>query len=301
MRTNSLIIILSCCITTLFSQNNCYTTLRQTGIDYYNSGKYDDAISAWNSSKTSDAKGCKPPANHDLDIWIAKAKKAKKFNATRLEAQRAIATAPKNYDLAISKWNESRQYASSVSEIKEINDNIKRIEETRPYTFIIRPVEMICVDIDDGQELVKKFPPIKRTDTDGEIYGQISMQIQNAGNFPPNITSFWKITQPQAQGMTKGKPPYPLLNTFERRITIVGNAIRTAQFTLITNGRSSDNQANGIYERDPNSDDDSFGEGVGGKSITLDLVKAAGRIRQTCKFKSGSGELYFVYEIQYVK
>ena len=157
MRTNSLIPILSFCLTNLIAQNNCYTDFRDAGIEHYKNGRYDEAISNWNTSKTSEAKGCKPPANHDLDIWIAKAKKAKKFNATRLEAQRAIATAPKNYDLALSKWNESRQYASSASEIKEINDNIKRIEETRPYTFIIRPVEMICVNIDDGKELVKKI------------------------------------------------------------------------------------------------------------------------------------------------
>ena len=234
---------------------------------------------------------------------IQKREKAQKLSATRIKAQRAAAE--KNYDLAISIWNECRQYTSNTAEQKEINDNIKLIEETRPFTFIVRAIRIYCENIDDGIEGRSITDPGGHTDRDAEIYGQVSMRVEgtNFNNNSSDIVPFWRILKENKQPMSQGKT-YQLNQQLNRTVTIKGvSALKAARFILIGNGTNNELR-NGIIDDDGSNDDP---ERMEASPFTLKEkfidIKAKGKMRFNHKFTTGTGknEVIFTYEIEYWK
>ena len=285
--------------------------------EFFNNKQYEeaikvcrDALACTNLSEVTktEIKNLIQKSDSEIKAAAQKKEKSRKFNATRLEAQRANAL--KNYDLAISKWRECLQYTSNEAEQKEIYDSIKRVEETRTFTFIVRPIQIFCKNIDDGIEGRSIPNPRGHIDRDAEIFGQVSMRVNGANCTyspyanPSDIVPFWQIPLVNRQSMTQGKT-YQLNQTLNRTVTIKGlSALKVAQFVLIGNGRASNNLNNSIIDYDGSNDAPEIMEASPSTAIVNFLdIKTTKKGRYNHQFTTGTGKnvVIFTYEIEFLK
>lgn len=171
-----------------------------------------------------------------------------------------------------------------------------------PYKFVIKPIEIKPIAMDDGKCCKSLTNPLGKVDQKGDIYGQVSMRIGGASNASNASTfTFWNIPRGQHQLMRQGIS-YPLSQSLNRTITILSSDLNTAQFILMAGGTNNGVQ-NGIFDFDSDDAHEVFNGTPPTTTINFSEVKRNGTLTKTHTFTTGSGNnvVQFTYQIEYIR